>query len=818
MIAPWRWNRRRADARVDTLPSLATLVACGIAAGCGHRGGTDPGDPVAVSVSIAVPMRTLHVGDTLRANAAAFDSTGHTLQGVATRWESSDPRVASVSSSGLVLGLAPGTTTITATVGTARGTVEVQVLRPLAFTVSVLPESTAVAASVIVDFTATARDVAGQPIAGVRPEWLSTAPDVATVDGDGRVTALAPGRAEILATVDAVAGRGIVVVTRPSSVHVTSVAPAVLVPGATVTIAGSGFSANRTSNTVTIGGVVATVRTASATQLTATVASTGYGCVPTRDVPVTVTVAGESGSLAASLQVAQRRTLPEGQAIVLSDPAQSACNELAPATGRYVVAVFDPSTSSTAVPFALRGAPSVAPPPVDPAAASERLASVAAAHAVRATSAALPDARIAALGDTVTLHVLTAGARGCGDPAVDVRARTVVVGQRVTVLEDVAAPLAGTMDDDYRAIAQEYDDVTFPLVESTFGNPLAVDARLGRTGRIALLFTPEVNARGVLGMSFNCDLLPSSTARASNEQQIVYLAVPTSSAPGFGDGRFTGTRAAWRRRIRAIAAHETKHVASYAERLARSAPFEEPWVEEGSALVAEELFARAVRALPTRRETGYAESLECELRPTLGGCDLIPVAFSDAFARLHAMLVDPAALTPVVTDPALDPGGAFYGGAWWLLRWAADHAGPTDPPFFRALVAGPQTGADNVAARVGRPWPDLLGEWWLATALDDRPGFVPQRATLGEPSWRLRDVLAGASATGDPRFPRAFPLQPRALSFGDFVVDVPNGVRGGGAVFFELSGPTVARQLLEVRSLTPGAAAPPLGIAIARVP
>jgi hypothetical protein len=236
-------------------------------------------------------------------------------------------------------------------------------------------------------------------------------------------------------------------------------------------------------------------------------------------------------------------------------------------------------------------------------------------------------------------------------------------------------------------------------------------------------------------------------------------------------------------------------------------------VEEGSALVAEEAFARAVRGLAVRGGTSFSQSLQCELSPTATGCDGVPLAFTDHFARLEATLLDPASLSPLVTDAAADPDAAFYGSAWWLLRWVADAYAPNDPAFFRALVAGPQTGIDNVASRAGRPWGDLLGEWWLMTAVDDLPGFTPQRPTLSEPSWNLRDVFAGATASGDARFPRPFPLATRAFPFGDFVVDAPNGVRGGGAVFFELTGGPSARQLLELR-VTPTTA---LGLAIVRV-
>lgn len=766
---------------------------------CGPERGTDPdGPPVAVAVTLQAHV--LRVGDTLTASAAALDSAGRLLRGRPTRWESSDARVVTVSPSGLVQALAPGVASIIAFVGAVRGTLEVQVVRPPAASVVVAPDSVAVAGSMVVELSAVARDAFGQAIPGVPVTWRSTAPLVAAVDAGGRVTAAAPGRAVIEASVDDAVGRAVVVVTRPSNVRLASVAPAQLVPGATVTITGTGFSANRAANTVLVGGLPATVRSATATQLAATLA-TGYPCAPTRDVPITVTVAGERGTLPAALQVAQPHALATGQATVIGDAALAACTELVPANGDYVVALYNATVSPAAVPFALHGAPSAQPP-----------------FPTAALRSRAPDAaRLAAAapGDTVTLHVLGASARSCSDAATDVRARTVHVGRHVAVLEDVTAPLAGTMDDDLRRIALEFDDVTYPMLEAAFGNPLAVDGRLGHTGRIALLFTRQVNDRpATLGLSFNCDLLPASVARASNEQQIVYLAVPTSAASGLGDGRATGTRDAWRRRIRAIAAHEAKHVTSYAERLARAAPFEELWLEEGSALVAEELFARAVRGIAPRANTTFRESLACELAPASAGCTDAPVAFSDHFARLAATLRDPAQLTPLVTDAASDPGAAFYGGAWWLLRWAADAHAPSDSAFFRALVAGPQTGIENLVARTGRAWPDLLGEWWLATAVDDLPGFAPRRPTLAVSSWNLRDVFAGARAAADPRFPRAAPVVPHALAFGDFDLDGSAGVRPGGAVFVELTGMPFARQLLDLR---PHGAAATGGLAVAIV-
>jgi hypothetical protein len=56
------------------------------------------------------------------------------------------------------------------------------------------------------------------------------------------------------------------------------------------------------------------------------------------------------------------------------------------------------------------------------------------------------------------------------------------------------------------------------------------------------------------------------------------------------------------------------------------------------------------------------------------------------------------------------------------------------------------------------------------------------------------------------------------VSYGDFAVEVTDGVRGGGAVFFELSGPPAARQLLELRAPAGGTLPNVLGVAIVRVP
>src|SRR3954451_6232040 len=80
-------------------------AACLLLAACRGEHGTGPVPAMPVAVAISLPATVFRVGDTLRANVAAFDSAGHPLRGRSTRWESSNIGVASVSTSGDVVGV-----------------------------------------------------------------------------------------------------------------------------------------------------------------------------------------------------------------------------------------------------------------------------------------------------------------------------------------------------------------------------------------------------------------------------------------------------------------------------------------------------------------------------------------------------------------------------------------------------------------------------------------------------------------------------------------------------------------------------------------
>ena len=169
-----------------------------ILAGCVKPEPTPPPTPPEVKVtSVTVSPATLSIvegeSQQLKATVLPSDATNPKVT-----WTSSNAQVASVTD-GTVKALKPGTATITATADGKQGTCTVTV------TAKIIPTS-----GVTLDITATSLDE-GQTVtltATIVPadatdksvSWSSSAPDVASVDQNGKVTAIKKGSATITAT------------------------------------------------------------------------------------------------------------------------------------------------------------------------------------------------------------------------------------------------------------------------------------------------------------------------------------------------------------------------------------------------------------------------------------------------------------------------------------------------------------------------------------------------------------------------------------------------------------------------------------------
>jgi hypothetical protein len=164
-----------------------------------------PASPIA-RVVVTPGVRSLTAGDTLRLSAQAFDSANSEIPNATVRFVGSGGRFEGrVDSTGLVNAGSTGTLGVSA-VASVPGTrpvierVEIRMLPGAAARVSVLPEAAKLVVGQAVLLEATSYSTAGDP-RSESPKWRSSASRVARVSPEGLVTAVAPGRANIIARV-----------------------------------------------------------------------------------------------------------------------------------------------------------------------------------------------------------------------------------------------------------------------------------------------------------------------------------------------------------------------------------------------------------------------------------------------------------------------------------------------------------------------------------------------------------------------------------------------------------------------------------------
>jgi uncharacterized protein YjdB len=244
------------------------------------------------SVTIAPTTSSVAVGQTTTLTATVKDRNGTVVTDRVVTWVSVNPGIATVSSTGVVTGVAPGTTTITATSETKSGSATVTVtLAPVA-TVTVSPPTATVVVLGTTTLTTVLKDANGNVLTGRVVTWSSSNPLVATVSSAGVVSGVIPGTATITATSEGKSGTSVITVT--------------LAPVATVTVApasasvASGSTAQFTATLKDANGNVLTGRTvtwASSNTGVATVSSSGLStALLVGTATITATSEGKSGS------------------------------------------------------------------------------------------------------------------------------------------------------------------------------------------------------------------------------------------------------------------------------------------------------------------------------------------------------------------------------------------------------------------------------------------------------------------------------------------------------------------------------------------
>ncbi|HEX9310834.1 MAG TPA: Ig-like domain-containing protein [Gemmatimonadaceae bacterium] len=103
---------------------LCLLAAAGLSCGDSASG---PGSTAVAVVTISVPPRNIDVGGTAQLTATAYNLAGDELIGLTFEWSSSDKTIATVSSTGVVTGVAVGSARITAQTGAVAGFADITV-------------------------------------------------------------------------------------------------------------------------------------------------------------------------------------------------------------------------------------------------------------------------------------------------------------------------------------------------------------------------------------------------------------------------------------------------------------------------------------------------------------------------------------------------------------------------------------------------------------------------------------------------------------------------------------------------------------------
>ncbi|MEO8090842.1 MAG: hypothetical protein ABI703_11135 [Gemmatimonadales bacterium] len=357
---------------------------------------------------------------------------------------------------------------------------------------------------------------------------------------------------------------------------------------------------------------------------------------------------------------------------------------------------------------------------------------------------------------------------------VDATATAQVVGSRVAIFVDDAAPAGGYTNADLIDVGTLFDNFLYPIDTIAFGRESDIDAN----GVVIVLLTPKVNALSpncdaqgsvILGYFFGADLLPrSSNNPGSNEGEIFYGLVPQTTATcdislGFA-----------RKRLPATFIHEFQHMISFNQhRLIRGGSSEDTWLNEGLSHFAEELGARKLPAA------------EC----ASGSCfdDFVKDGdISNAFAYLQApedfFLIEPGS-----SNGSLEERGAN----WLFVRWLADHFA-TDSvlgtDLTRRLVATSRLGAANVVAQTGVAFSILVPEWQMTNYLDDLTGFSQPDSRLRYKTWNFRQVFQDSLGSAFPLIPDNTP----GNGFGHLgVLRAGSGrhvlvTQGGGAALVDL--------------------------------
>lgn len=378
---------------------------------------------------------------------------------------------------------------------------------------------------------------------------------------------------------------------------------------------------------------------------------------------------------------------------------------------------------------------------------------------------------VPSVGDILTLNVPRDVDDPC-DASPDARdGRVVEVTANTVVVVDTANPSGDLSDQQYSALADEFEEWGYPVVVDYFGEPSDLD----ENERVIAFFTRAVNQYTeeddegfIFGLFWPGDLFSSTgtgNCATSNEAEILYLAVPDPDglageeiAADIIRGSAVGTMG-----------HEMQHLVNASRRIyfpPTSNQFEVIWLNEGLSHITEELM------FFERTGSGPGGNIDVEwLRDEQLRLDAFNQFQVQNFIRFAIFLEEPETDTASLVNA--EGTLASRGSDWHFLRYAADRLGSAvQADFWSDLVNTELNGLPNLTQALGtapEPW---IRDWSAAVYADDE---VSGDAVFQFPSWNLREIYpAFEDANGN----QIYPEYPLALS--ELTDDAPLELDIGG--------------------------------------
>jgi hypothetical protein len=150
----------------------------------------------AQTVEVSAPRNYVLAARTVALDARALYASGAAVRDFTPEWRSLNPEIASVDSSGTVRGILPGVAEIEAAQGSLAGRIRILVY-PAGIVIK--PESPLFTIGEQAAFSANALDADGNPLAGLRFTWSTSAANVVSISEDGAAKGEALGSANITA-------------------------------------------------------------------------------------------------------------------------------------------------------------------------------------------------------------------------------------------------------------------------------------------------------------------------------------------------------------------------------------------------------------------------------------------------------------------------------------------------------------------------------------------------------------------------------------------------------------------------------------------